>query len=101
MILNLRAAFVALLPIALAIPISYWQQQPSAPPVDPDATTEARALLREIDSISGHARLSGEHDFPNTVSRYSDRILELTGMCPDRGGAIRAQVKSLPDFLNQ
>jgi mannan endo-1,4-beta-mannosidase len=55
---------------------------PDAAPVNPDATAGARALLREIDSISGHATLSGEHNFPNTVSRYSDRVYELTGHYP-------------------
>ena len=57
-------------------------RQPDAAPVNPDATPAARALLREIDSVSGHATLSGQHNFPNTVSRYSDRIYELTGHYP-------------------
>ena len=57
-------------------------RQPDAQPVNPDATPAARALLREIDSVSGHATLSGQHNFPNTVSRYSDRIYELTGHYP-------------------
>ena len=57
-------------------------QQPDAAPVDPEATPQARALLRQIDAISGHGTLSGQHNFPNTVSRYSDRILELTGSYP-------------------
>ena len=57
-------------------------QQPDAAPVDSDATPGARALLRQIDTVSGHGILSGQHNFPNTVSRYSDRILELTGSYP-------------------
>lgn len=57
-------------------------QQPDASPVNPDATPAARALLREIDAISGHATLSGQHNFPNTVSRYSDRVYELTERYP-------------------
>jgi mannan endo-1,4-beta-mannosidase len=56
--------------------------QPTATPVDPDATTAARALLLEIDSLSGHATLSGQHNFPNSVSRYSDRVYDLTGKYP-------------------
>ncbi len=47
-----------------------------------EATPAARALLKEIDSIAGKATLSGEHNFPNTVSRYSDRVYELTGHYP-------------------
>jgi mannan endo-1,4-beta-mannosidase len=56
--------------------------QPDAAPVNPDAIPAARALLKEIDSVSGHATLSGQHNFPNTVSRYSDRLYELTGHYP-------------------
>jgi mannan endo-1,4-beta-mannosidase len=78
---KLRSALVTLALIATAASISR-AQQPTSSPVDPDATPEARALLHEIDSISGHDTLSGQHNFPNTVSRYSDRILELTGSYP-------------------
>lgn len=63
-----------------------WQsgqaQQPDAAPVNPDATPEARALLRQIDGVSGKGILSGVHNYPNTVSRYSDRVYELTGKYP-------------------
>jgi hypothetical protein len=56
--------------------------RPDAPPVNPDSTPAARALLHEIDSLSGHATLSGQHNFPNSVSRYSDRVYDLTGHYP-------------------
>ena len=56
--------------------------QPGAAPVNPDATPAARVLLQQIDSVSGHAILSGQHNYPNTVSRYSDRVYELTGRYP-------------------
>jgi mannan endo-1,4-beta-mannosidase len=79
--LNLRAALATIVLIAAVAPM-LQAQQPNASPVDPDATPEARSLLREIDSISGQGTLSGQHNFPNTVSRYSDRILELTGSYP-------------------
>ncbi len=49
---------------------------------NPDATPAARALLKQIDAVSGAATLSGEHNYPNTVSRYSDRVYELTGHYP-------------------
>jgi len=79
--LNVRSVCGVVVLIALAVP-ALRAQQPNAAPVDPDATPEARALLHEIDTTSGHATLSGQHNFPNTVSRYSDRILELTGTYP-------------------
>lgn len=70
--------------ISVSFPIALTAQsvQPDAPPVNPDATPEARALLHEIDTISGHGTLSGQHNFPNSVSRYSDRVYELTGHYP-------------------
>jgi mannan endo-1,4-beta-mannosidase len=58
------------------------QASPHAAPVNPNATPEARALLKEIDAISGHYTLTGQHNFPNHVSRWSDRIYDLTGKFP-------------------
>jgi len=57
-------------------------QSPDAQPVNPDATPAARALLHDLDSISGHATIAGQHNYPNTVSRYSDRVYDLTGEYP-------------------
>jgi hypothetical protein len=44
---------------------------PTAEPVNTHATPEARALLHELDSISGRATLIGQHNFPNQVSRWT------------------------------
>jgi mannan endo-1,4-beta-mannosidase len=55
---------------------------PDAAPVNPDATPEARTLLKQIDQISGHFTLTGQHNFPNHLSRWSDRIYDLTGKFP-------------------
>ena len=66
----------------LSIGLLAQAQQPDAAPVNPEATPAARALLRELDAVSGNGTLSGEHNFPNTVSRYSDRVYELTGHYP-------------------
>ena len=76
------AALVLLLSFGLAGTASAQSPQPNAEPVDHDATPAARALLRGMDGISGHATLSGQHNFPNSVSRYSDRIYDLTGSFP-------------------
>ncbi len=51
-------------------------------PVNPHASPEARALLRFINSISGHATLTGQHNFPNSISRWTDRACDLTGRYP-------------------
>ena len=58
------------------------KEQPTALPVNPNSTPEARELLRKIDQISGHATLTGQHNFPNHVSRWSDRVYDLTGKFP-------------------
>ena len=55
---------------------------PHAAPVNPNATPEARELLKRIDDISGHYTLTGQHNFPNHVSRWSDRVYDLTGKFP-------------------
>ncbi len=57
-------------------------QAPDAQPVDIDATPAARALLHDLDTISGHATIGGQHNYPNTVSRYSDRVYDLTSEFP-------------------
>lgn len=70
--------------VLLLPPFALFAQssQPDALPVNPDTIPAARALLREIDTVSGHGTLSGQHNFPNSVSRYSDRVYELTGHYP-------------------
>jgi hypothetical protein len=42
------------------------EKELSALPVNPNATPEARDLLREIDQISEHSTLTGQHNFPTT-----------------------------------
>lgn len=51
-------------------------------PVNPNATPEARALLKSICAVSGKFILSGQHNFPNHLSQHSDRISEGVGRYP-------------------
>jgi mannan endo-1,4-beta-mannosidase len=51
-------------------------------PVNPHASPEARALLRYLDSISGKYTITGQHNFPNAGSRWTDRTYDLTGKYP-------------------
>jgi mannan endo-1,4-beta-mannosidase len=53
-----------------------------AAPVNPDATPAARALLNKLDEISGRYTLTGQHNFPFDLSRWSDRDYDLTGKFP-------------------
>ncbi len=51
-------------------------------PVNPNATPEARSLLKKLCAISGNGILTGHHNFPNNLSQHSDKIFELTGKYP-------------------
>jgi mannan endo-1,4-beta-mannosidase len=53
-----------------------------AAPVNPDASPETRALLAYITQIGGTHILSGQHNFPGTLSRFTERVNELTGTYP-------------------
>jgi hypothetical protein len=53
-----------------------------AAPVNPKATPEARALLGYIARIGGANILSGQHNFPGTLSRFTERVNALTGTYP-------------------
>jgi len=56
-------------------------------PVNPHASPEARALLAYLDSISGQATISGQHNYPNDASRWTDRAYDLTAKYPGLFGA--------------
>jgi mannan endo-1,4-beta-mannosidase len=79
--------FTSLLPVLTVLAAGCAAAQPAAEPkpcepVNPRATAEARALLKTICSISGTFILSGQHNFPNTASRFSDHAAEVTGKYP-------------------
>jgi mannan endo-1,4-beta-mannosidase len=80
--MRIAAAILALLfgyarPVLTAQPVN-----PAPAPVNPHATPEARALLTFLASISGHAYITGQHNYPNTASRYTDLAYDLTGKYP-------------------
>jgi len=74
-----RRIFLAAL---LAMGSACLAQTPDAQPIDADATPAARTLLHDLDAISGNATIGGQHNYPNTVSMYSDRVFDLTGEFP-------------------
>ena len=82
---------------------------PHAAPVNPNATPQARALLKQIDAISGHYTLTGQHNFPNSVSRWSDRIYDLTAKYPAvfgqdfgfSGGEDKDSVEGRPSMIEE
>src|SRR5690606_31958827 len=50
--------------------------------VNPNATKEARQLLQFLYDIQGEYILSGQHNFINTGSKYTELIKEMTGKYP-------------------
>ena len=56
--------------------------QAAPEPVNPHATPEARALLAYLSSISGKATITGQHNYPNVGSRWTDLAYDLTGKYP-------------------
>ncbi len=76
-------------------------------PVNPHASPEARALLQYLDSISGRFTLTGQHNFPNDASRWTDRAYDLTGRYPTlfgqdfgfSGGDDKDSVESRPAMI--
>jgi mannan endo-1,4-beta-mannosidase len=56
-------------------------------PVNPHATPEARALLTYLASISGQGYVTGQHNYPNVGSRYTDLAYDLTAKYPGLFGA--------------
>jgi len=56
--------------------------QAAPEPVNPNATPEARALLAFLDSTSGKAIVTGQHNYPNDGSRWTDLAYDLTAKYP-------------------
>lgn len=74
----LRIAILVL--VVFAVTTLFAQNAPS--PVNPNASPEARALLKYIYSISGKYTLSGQHNYPYHIARWTDRTYDLTGKYP-------------------
>jgi mannan endo-1,4-beta-mannosidase len=55
---------------------------PGPAPVTPDASPEARALLKFIDSLSGEHTLTGQHNFPNTKDESTLAAARAYGKIP-------------------
>jgi len=51
-------------------------------PVNPNATPEARALLKTLCGLTGKGTLTGQHNFPNQRNLDTNRIHEATGFYP-------------------
>lgn len=52
------------------------------PPVNRQATPEARELLELLYEVSGRRVLSGQHNTPREMSYYSDQAQQITGSYP-------------------
>lgn len=52
------------------------------PPVNPNASKEARELLAFLYNISGKNTLSGQHNYGNELMRSTDSVIAITGKVP-------------------
>ena len=52
------------------------------PPVNPEATPEAKALLHYVYSLSGEYTLTGQHNFPGQWGYSTDLVIAQTGKTP-------------------
>jgi mannan endo-1,4-beta-mannosidase len=102
------SAAIATIAIVITTQLAAAQSEPQPPaPANPHATPEARALLRYLDSISGQYTMTGQHNFPNDASRWTDRAYDLTGKYPalfgqDFGfsaGEDKDSIESRPDMI--
>jgi mannan endo-1,4-beta-mannosidase len=81
--MRLRFGLVITVSLILAqAPATIPQAQPVPSAVNPHAAPEARALLQFIGSISGQYTLTGQHNFPNDGSRWTDRVYDITAKYP-------------------
>ena len=72
----------SLLAILLGSASTSLMAQATLEPVNPHATPEARALLAYLSSISGQATITGQHNYPNEGSRFTDLAYDLTAKYP-------------------
>jgi mannan endo-1,4-beta-mannosidase len=77
--IHLAASLLALLLVTASTPL---MAQASPEPVNPNATPEARALLAYLNSISGQGTITGQHNYPNDGSRWTDLAYDLTAKYP-------------------
>jgi hypothetical protein len=78
------AGFACLLSLLTPMGVAQVEHAASGPAtVNQHASPEARALLHYLDSISGQYTITGQHNFPNEGSRWTDRTYDLTGSIRD------------------
>jgi mannan endo-1,4-beta-mannosidase len=81
----------------------------AADPVTPNASPEARALLKLLDDVSGRYTFTGQHNYPNTKDHNSVFAANYTGEMPvvygiDMGHAVAGNSDSYlarPDIVKE
>ncbi len=105
----ISATFILLLLRAFPIAAQTAATAAQPAPVNPHASPEARALLRYLYSLSGHYTLADQHNFPNSISRWTDRTYDLTGKYPAlfgqdfgfAGGEDKDSVEARPAMIQE
>jgi mannan endo-1,4-beta-mannosidase len=78
----LRLAYLRLAALVTACVLAISSPVAAQQPANPHATPEARALLSLLTSISGKGIVTGQHNFPNDGSKWTDRAYDITGKYP-------------------
>ncbi|MGK7394231.1 MAG: glycosyl hydrolase [Candidatus Cyclobacteriaceae bacterium M3_2C_046] len=75
--------------IALVLPLAFLMCgcKPEIKNVNPDATSQAITLLDYIYGISGQGIISGQHNYNDSLTKYSERVEALAGEKPALWGA--------------
>ncbi len=76
-----KIAFLSIAVFLLHTGVSTAQQN-AMNPVTPNASPEARALLKFFYGISGRYILTGQHNFPNVKGRNTEFATEYIGKTP-------------------
>lgn len=77
-----QKAFGLLVILMCMVTSSLFGSDGSVNPVTPNASSEARALLKFMYSISGKYTLTGQHNYPNTKDRNSQFAAKYIGKTP-------------------
>lgn len=105
----MKRAVLILIILVIGAMVQAQTKIPAEAPVNPHASPEARALLKYLYSISGKYTLTGQHNYPNMIARYTDRAYDLTGKYPAlygqdfgfSGGEDKDSVEARPALIEE
>ena len=79
---SLRAAVLLVVLRMAVVSLATDAEGAAVQPVTPNASPEVRAVLQMLHDISGKYMLTGQHNYPNTMSRNSEFAAKYIGKNP-------------------